>query len=125
MGFWTNFLTGQPLEEKKESEACDVDKKPVEEKPKSVFDGGHALSKKDVIKLAGNKDLYGNVYNTGEYAPHREEIVKIIEGVLACKKNDYETFSKDEIRRFAVALKCKSDRCSQLAGRSLEDLLNK
>jgi len=121
MGFFRDFILGQPLEKEKEEEG--KEEKPVEEKPKSVFDGGKNLSKKDLVNLAGHKDLYGNIYNTGEYASNRTQITKIVEDALAFKKNSFETFSKDEIRRIATTLKNKSDRASQLAGKSLEEVL--
>ncbi|MFZ2390280.1 MAG: hypothetical protein WAW15_00485 [Minisyncoccales bacterium] len=120
MGFFRDFILGQPLEKEEED---GKEEKPVEEKPKSVFDGGKNLSKKELIGLAGHKDLYGNIYNTGEYASNRSQITKIVEDALAFKKNSFETFSKDEIRRIAITLKNKSDRASQLAGKSLEEVL--
>ena len=124
MPSFRDLILGQPLEKKDDQQSEDSKEvKPVEEKPKSIFDGGKTLSKKDVINKAGHKDPYGNIYNTGEYASHRSQITKIIEDVLAYKKNSYETFSKDEIRRIATTLKNKSDRDSQLAGKSLEELL--
>ena len=123
MGFFRDFILGQPLEKEKKEEEEGKEEKPVEEKPKSVFDGGKNLSKKDLVNLAGHKDLYGNIYNTGEYASNRTQITKIIEDALAFKKNSFETFSKDEIRRIATTLKNKSDRASQLAGKSLEEVL--
>ena len=124
MGFFRDFVLGQPLE-KKDDQLAEENKeaKPTEEKPKSVFDGNKNLSKKDLINLAGHKDLYGNVYNSGEYASNRTQITKIVEDALAFKKNSFETFSKDEIRRIATTLKSKSDRASQLAGKSLEEVL--
>ncbi|MFA5729629.1 MAG: hypothetical protein WC938_00140 [Candidatus Paceibacterota bacterium] len=124
MGFFRDFVLGQPLEKKDDQKAEEnKEQKPVDEKPKSVFDGGKNLSKKDLINLAGHKDLYGNVYNTGEYASNRTQITKIVEDALAFKKNSFETFSKDEIKRIATTLKNKSDRASQLAGKSLEEVL--
>ena len=123
MGFFRDFILGQPLEKEKKEEEEGKEEKPVEEKPKSVFDGGKNLSKKDIVSLAGHKDPYGNIYNTGEYASNRTQITKIVEDALAFKKNSFETFSKDEIRRIATALKNKSDRASQLAGKSLEEVL--
>ncbi len=119
-----DFLLGQPLKKKddgQEEEPKEV--KPVEEKPKSIFEGGKTLSKKDLIGRAGHKDVYGNVYNSGEYASNRSQITKIVEEALGYK-NSGETFSKDEIRRIAATLKNKSDRVSQLAGKSLEEVLN-
>jgi len=116
-----DFILGQSL--KKEDEEEKKEAKPVEEKPKSIFDGDKHLSKKDLINLAGHKDIYGNIYNTGEYASNRDKITKIIQDALAYKNNSYETFSKDEIRRIATTLKSKSDRASQLAGKSLEEVL--
>ncbi|HNY36031.1 MAG TPA: hypothetical protein PLD14_01425 [Candidatus Pacearchaeota archaeon] len=120
-----DFILGQSLEKKDEQQPEEIKEvKPVEEKSKSIFDGGKTLSKKDLIGRAGHKDAYGNVYNTGEYASSKDQIKEIIEEALGYKKNSYETFSKDEIRRIATALKNKPDRASQLAGKSLEEVLN-
>lgn len=118
-----DLFLGQPLEKKGDEQSEEAkEAKPVEkEKPKLTFD---RLSKKELIGRAGHKDAYGNVYNTGEYASNREQITKIIEEALGYKKNSYETFSKDEIRRIATALKNKPNRASQLAGKSLEEVLN-
>jgi hypothetical protein len=122
MPSFRDFILGQPLKKKDDQQPKDIkEEEPAPEKPKSVFDGGKTLSKKDVINFAGHKDPYGNVYNTGEYASYRGQIIKIVEEALGHKQSN-ETFSKDEIRRIATTLKNKPDRASQLAGRSLEEI---
>ena len=128
MGFWRNFLTGQPLEEKKESEACDVSKKPEEVKPKSVFDGGHHLSKKELIDLAGKVDSSGCTYVSGnEYSQHKEALRKLIKETLDYKRNDWETFSKEEIEKLAHDLENKptNDVVSHLLAKSFREALKK
>ena len=124
MGFWRNFLTGQPLEEKKESEACDISKKPVEDKPKSVWEKGN-LSKKDLAKYVGHEDFSGCSFTSGEYSSHKEELRKMYKEVTAYKKNDWETFSKQDIKDIIEKLKhTEPKNVSELLIKAFEEISN-
>lgn len=130
MGIWRDFFLGQPLENKdsKNPEACDISKKPAEVKPKSVFDGGHNLSKKELIDLAGKVDSSGCTYVSGnDYPQHKEALRKMIKEVLEYKRNDWETFSKKEIEKLAHDLENKptNDVVSHLLAKSFREALKK
>lgn len=97
--------------------------KPVEEKITSIWDGGKTFPKKKLIGLVGHKDAYENIFTTGKYAEYRKQLTERLVEVLGYKKNDWETFSKEEIRKIADESGRKSDNVSHLLAEALRDVL--
>ncbi|MFA5431359.1 MAG: hypothetical protein WC319_00530 [Candidatus Paceibacterota bacterium] len=124
MGIWRDFFLGQPLEKKddKNYEACGA--KLVEEKPKSIWEDG-SFSRKELLKHAGKEDLSGCTFVSGSYSSHKEELRRMFKEVTACKGNDWDKFSKKDIKDMIEKLrKIEPKNISVLLIKAFEDVLN-
>jgi hypothetical protein len=120
MGFFRDFILGQPLEKKedKDSEACEA------KKPEPKWATGKNYHSDDFIKLIGIDDTVNKrMFTKGEFAQYREQLTEKIKEVAARKGKD-QTFSREEAAAIARELSSKSDNASRLLAKAINNALN-
>ncbi len=87
--------------------------KPVEKKPEPKWTPGKSYHPQDFIKLIGIDDpVNKRMFTKGEFGQYREKLTKLLEDVAA-RKNQDQTFNREEAAKLSREYHSKSDSVSK------------
>lgn len=116
-----DLFLGQPL--KKENERGEGEKE-VAKAPAPKWAPGKHYRPQDFIKLVGIDDTVNKrMFTKGEFGQYREKLTKMLEEV-AGRKNQDQTFDREEAAKISRELKSKSDNVSRLLAKAIDNALN-